>query len=136
MIWKKRLTERQIAHITPFVIRPVIQRLINYGTIPEPYNRDFTVEWPDLSTDTQEEKYNVRTTQLEFLAKYRDAGLDEFFGKEDFMIKFLDMSEKEVKEILEKAEKQKRQDIDAEAAKIFEDTGKEESDFGYDLGLE
>ena len=43
------------------------------------------------------------------------------------MMRFLDMSEKEVKEILEKAEAQKRQDIDTEAAKIFEDTGKEEN---------
>ena len=134
VIWKKRLMERQISYITPFLIRPVVVRSIQYGIVPMPYNKDFHVEWPDLSTDTQEQKYAVREKQLQFLSQYRDGGLDRFFAPVPYMMHYCDMTESEAKSFVDEAEKMRTEDIEAEAARLVGGDGGADSGFGSGFG--
>ena len=118
VLWKKRLMERQLSYITPFLIRPVVLRLIHYGTVPMPYNKDFHVEWPDLSADTEADKYLIREKQLEFLMRYFDGGLDKFFSPVEYMMYYCDMTETEAKSFIDNAEKHQSEQIEIEAASI------------------
>ena len=136
VIWKKRLMERQISHITPHIIRPVVQYLIRYGMVDMPFNKNFHVEWPDLSADTQAEIYDIRAKKLEFIKTYADGSLDKFFSPKDFLIKFCDFNENEVDVFLENARKAQQENIQKEAAAMYKDimsqgSGEEESGGGF-----
>lgn len=140
VIWKKRLMERQISHITPHIIRPVVQYLIRYGMVDMPFNKNFHVEWPDLSVDTQAEIYDIRAKKLEFIKTYADGSLDKFFSPKDFLIKFCDFNENEVDVFLENARKAQQENIQKEAAAMYKDimsqgSGEEESGGGGFGGL-
>lgn len=131
VIWKKRLMERQISYLTPFLIRPVVQYLIKYGMVEVPYNKDFHVEWPDLSSDTQGDIYEVRSKQIEFIRAYKDGGFSEFMSPTDYFVKFCDMSESEVKTMLQHAEEYNKEQTEKEAAAVLEKMDSEsESSFG------
>ena len=43
--------ERQEGYLTPFVIRPFVDRLIALGVLPTP-EEGYIVFWPDLGTQT------------------------------------------------------------------------------------
>lgn len=134
VIWKKRLMERQISYLTPFVVRPVVQYLIRYGMVDMPYNKDFHVEWPDLSTDTQAEVYEIRAKQLEFISSYKSNGINEFMCPTDYFVKFCDMTEAEVKTMLKNAEDYNREQVDKEAAALVGKTEESESEIGGGYG--
>lgn len=119
VIWKKRLMERQKSYLTPFLIKPVIMRLIMYGMLPVPYDQDFHVSWPNLSEDTPVEIYATREKQIQFIQNYIDSGLNEFMTPIDYLVKFCDMSEQEAKGMLERAEQYNREQVDKEAVGLL-----------------
>lgn len=124
VLWRKRLMERQASYITPFIIRPVVQYLINYGIVDPPYDRDFHVEWPDLSTETEAEVYGIRGQQLNFMQLYKEAGLNDFMTMEDFLIKYCDFTTKECESMLAAAKKEKQEKmLEAAASILSQDLG-------------
>lgn len=44
----KRISERQVQHAEPSILRPVLDRLIALGILPEPQGDGYVVEWPNL----------------------------------------------------------------------------------------
>lgn len=132
VIWNRRLMERQASYITPFVIRPVVQYLIRNGMVDMPYDKDFHVEWPDLSCDTQVEIYDMRAKQIDLLRAYKDAALGDYITPVDYCVKFLDMTEQEAKVMIQHAEEFNREQVDKEAASLAEgmESGEGESGFG------
>lgn len=118
IIWKRRLMERQISYLTPFVIKPVINFLIRCGMVDPPYDNDFHVEWPDLASDTPEEIYNIREKQLNFFKMYAEGGLDMFLSPVDFLVKFCDITEEEAKSMMEHAEEHKKEETEKEATTL------------------
>jgi len=59
-----RIAERQRMFVTPKIVRPMIQRFIDFGVLPAPEGGAFTIEWPDLfyanATETAKAKmYNA-----------------------------------------------------------------------------
>lgn len=118
VIWKKRLMERQISYLTPFVIRPVVQFLIKCGMVDMPYNKDFHVEWPDLSSDTKQEIYEVRQRQMEFMRSYLGDNLGQFMTPKDFLVKFCDLTDDEAEEMLDNAKKYNKENVEKHAASL------------------
>jgi len=118
VIWKKRLMERQESYLTPFLIKPVVQRLVTFGIVPNPFNNDFSVEWPDLSIDTRTEIYEVRAKQIEFLEKFYASNLDRFYDPVTFLMEFCDMSETKARTITRRAEQNKSEAAEKEAASL------------------
>ena len=121
IIWKKRLMERQISHITPNIIRPVVQYLIRYGMVDMPYHKDFHVEWPDLSIDTKTDIYDIRSKQIELIRNYYDAKLDRLFSPKDYLITFCDFTEAEVDNFLTNSNKFNQEQQEKEAANMFKE---------------
>jgi hypothetical protein len=116
VLWRKRLMERQETYITPYIIRPVVQYLVNCGMVDPPYDRDFHVEWPDLSTETEAEIYTIRSQQMAFMSQYKNDGLNEFMSKRDFLIKFCDFTDKECDTMLENAKQERQKKLMEDAA--------------------
>ena len=118
VLWRKRLMERQGSYITPFIIRPVVQYLINCGMVDPPYDNDFHVEWPDLSSETETEIYGIRSQQLAFMSQYKQDGLNQFMSKRDFLIKFCDMTDAEVDTILANADSELQKEMMKQASQL------------------
>lgn len=58
--WLGTIRERQTRHAEPTILRPLIDRLQEYGALPE---ADYDVEWPDLFelSDAQQAELNSQT---------------------------------------------------------------------------
>ena len=117
VIWKKRLMERQTSYITPFIIRPVVRYLVKYGIVDPPYDMDFHVEWPDLSTDTPADIYAIREKQIQFIVGYKD--VQQFMSPTDYFVKFCEMTEEEVQTMMEHADAYNKEQIDKQAAMLI-----------------
>lgn len=141
VIWKKRLMERQSSYVIPFLIKPVITRLIMYGMLPIPYDGDFHVEFPNMSEDTQEEVYASREKQIQFFKDYISSGLNEFMSPVDYFVKFCDLTETEAKTMIQHADEYNKEQLDKEAAGMLKKVGEGDAgggdavDMGGDFGF-
>ena len=54
--WAHRVAERQRAHAEPVLVRPMIDRLIEAGVMPEPSGGEYEVAWPDITGPTAEQR--------------------------------------------------------------------------------
>jgi len=100
--WNKRIKRRRENYLTPFVVRPVIDRLIAYKILP--FVESYNVEWEDLNTPTDEDKASVVERITNALAKYIAGGVDQIIPPREFLVNILKMDPEEVDEILEAAE--------------------------------
>lgn len=126
--WNARLAKTQQKHNTPRVLRPFIERLINMGIMQRV---EYQIEWPDLNVSTDAERAENLKMVTEALAKYASTpGLSTLIPPEQFLSIFLDMTEEQVKEILEAAKKQ----IDGTADIVLTQPGNNPDDGGQDPG--
>lgn len=56
--WRDQVNGRQTGYAEPFILRPFVDRLIEYGYMPSPKKgpRDYTVRWSQITTLTEQEK--------------------------------------------------------------------------------
>ena len=47
--WAGRIEERQIHFAEPVILRPLIDRLISFGALPEPSDGEYEINWQSLS---------------------------------------------------------------------------------------
>lgn len=59
--WAGQIAERQRNFAEPQVLRALLDRLIEYGALPEPEGGQFAVEWPSLSELTDLERAELAT---------------------------------------------------------------------------
>lgn len=102
--WNKRLKGRQEKYITPMIIRPVVDRFIALGILPEV--EEYFVEWPDLNTPTEEDQATVLKLKVEALSKYVAGGVEALIPPEQFFMMFLKLTSDETKELLDAGEEQ------------------------------
>lgn len=57
--WGERVSDRRFDFAEPIVARPVVQRLIDLGVLPEPV--EFTVRWPKFKELNENQKADVAT---------------------------------------------------------------------------
>ena len=67
--WGERVALRRNMYITPHIIRPLIDRLIQAGAVPKPAD-GYTVKWKPLATLTEVERAQVGKDLTEALARY------------------------------------------------------------------
>lgn len=58
--WNKRLAKRREKYLNPFVIRPLVDRLIDFGLLPSVV---YSIIWPDLNEDTPKVKADIFETK-------------------------------------------------------------------------
>lgn len=112
--YNKRLTNRQNYYITPFIIRPIIDRLIMYGVLPEP--KEYTVTWSEMDTLSESDNAEIIAKKTESLAKYVTGGVEEIVPKKYYLTEFLDIDDKLADEMLVEVNEQEK-NIDEEEVK-------------------
>jgi hypothetical protein len=100
--WDSRLVNRQHRYVTPMVIDPAIQRLIDYGQLPPPLER-WTVEWPDLSSPSELDKAEVASKKTEAFAKYVAGGVDVLIPPMEYLTLVCGLDDKVATAIMEAA---------------------------------
>lgn len=56
--WAERIKERQDTFAEPMILRPLVDRLIEIGALPEP-KEPYKVKWPDLFAISDNERSNI-----------------------------------------------------------------------------
>lgn len=102
--WNDRLRQYMNGHLTPNVFVPFIDRLIALFVLPEPED-GYTVWWPDLATQTENEIAQVALTKTQAAAAYIAGQVNTLVPEIDFLTSFLGMEDAEAQEMLEEAEK-------------------------------
>jgi hypothetical protein len=151
-----RMRGRQLTYLTPKVICPLVDRLIQVGVLPAPKtgrkeltgNRwtvrhphsgklfvvnakgevvgerpkgGYSVEWPDMSSQSEAEKATVAVAKTDALSKYVQGGVEALVPPLDYLTRILGMDEEEAQAILEEAEKlaeEKMQEAEEQAGEM------------------
>lgn len=74
--WKDRVAERQETHAGPMIVRPLVERLILFGALPQPKGGDFTVEWADLTALSEEKRADLAVKVAQALDAYTRGGAE------------------------------------------------------------
>ena len=67
--WNGRIADRQINFAEPVILRPLIDRLILVGALPNPKG-EYTITWPSLFEQSDKEKAQVGLLKARALAQY------------------------------------------------------------------
>lgn len=97
--WGERVALRRNMYITPHIIRPLIDKLIQAGAVPKPAD-GYTVKWKPLATLTEVERAQVGKDLTEALARYSTAGAEALVPLPEFLGKFLGFSYQQVEAIV------------------------------------
>lgn len=99
--WNDRLKFRQKYYISPRVIAPFVDRLIRLGVLPTPDG--FSIDWPDLTSQSKQEKAQVAQAYTAAMAQYVSGGLNALITEEDYLVMFLGLDEEEARNIVMRA---------------------------------
>jgi len=99
--WNKRLHRRRTDYVTPYIIRPLVDRLVEYGVLPEP--EELIVNWPDLNSPSDLDKAAIAEKQTNAIAKYVQSQSDSLIPPFHFFTRILNMEDDEADAIIEDA---------------------------------
>lgn len=101
--WNHRLARRRKRYVTPFIIRPFVDRLVQYQILPRPKEDDgeaYIVWWPDLDSPSGMSAAEVAEKKTNAIAKYVQAGGDALIDPYHYLTLILQMSEAEANAII------------------------------------
>jgi hypothetical protein len=102
--WNGRMMRRQNDYLTPMVIRPFVQRLIDVGAIaPTQDEGGFSVDWPDLNALTDLEKAQVAGAQTQTISTYVNGNVSQLVDPSMFLTEILGFDQEKKDAILEGA---------------------------------
>jgi hypothetical protein len=113
--WNDRLRFRQGAYITPKIIVPFVDRLIELGVLPEP--KGYSVQWPDLNALTEEQKAAIALRRTLTMARYATGGTDAVMAPRDFLMRIMGFTETEASAIVESVKAEQKKLADSPARK-------------------
>lgn len=104
--WNERVKKRQDDYVSPFVLRPVIDRFIVLGLLPAPKDQDqgYKIEWPDLNTRTAKEEAQIAQQKTAAITAYVSSGADQFIPPFHFLTLVLNFTDDEAHAIIDSAE--------------------------------
>jgi len=113
--WAERIDERREDYAEPVVLRPFVDKMIEAGVVAEPSSGDYTVEWPDVYSESEKERAEISEIKAKALAVYVNAmGADVVVPPDIFLMRFLGFTQEEVdqaKEVIEDLKKQEEKDL-------------------------
>jgi len=119
--WMQRLLARQDKYLTPLLIGPFIDRMIEIGVLPEP-STSYVIEWPPLTMPNEKDKAEVANILAEAIQRYIESGAMAMIPPIDFFVEFLGF------------DKEKAEVIVADAADVLlledQDTNEDVTDVG------
>jgi len=104
--WLERVALRREMYVTPGIIRPCVDRMIQYGALPPTEIKDgeakiYAVKWTPLAEMTQAEKAEVGLKRTEALARYATAGAEALVPLDAWLSKIMLMPYQEVQAMME-----------------------------------
>ncbi|MCP4566499.1 MAG: DUF1073 domain-containing protein [FCB group bacterium] len=96
------LAYRQNKYLAPMVIRPVIDRFIAFGILPEP--EKYVVTWPDMNEDTPDAIAERGVKLVKMMVEYVKGGAENIMDRMDFLTKVMGYSSEEAEAIIEKVD--------------------------------
>lgn len=112
--WNERLQKRREEYLSPYVIRPTVDRLILLGVLPFPKGDEedeplpgrklrpsYTIHWNDLNTPTEQERADRAAKLTDAMAKYVSSGLDQLIPPAHFLEHVCGFDHEEVESFLE-----------------------------------
>lgn len=99
--WYKRLASRQHEFITPKLLCPFINRLINLGVLPKPVKTGYKIHWPDPSMLSPTEKADVFLKRMQAYQFYVSGGVAQVIPPIELMTKFDGMDQEEAQAVLD-----------------------------------
>lgn len=101
--WHARVKQRQMFHITPRVICPFFNRLVNIGVLPVP-TQGYRVYWPDITSQSEKDRAQIGAIKISTIANYLKSNLQTLIPAEEMLVKFAGMNELEARTMVAKAE--------------------------------
>lgn len=101
-VWNRRVSKRQRTFLTPFVINPLLDRLIALNVLPEPKN-GYIVEWPAMETLNDLQKADIAFKKTQALTMWIQGDGESTVQAEDFMTYFLGLPEWEAAQLVKKS---------------------------------
>ncbi len=99
--WAGRLANRQTRYVTPMLINPVIQRLVDYGVLePTAKPRGWQVEWPDLMEMSADDKAATAAKRTTAFKDYVQGGVDVLIPPLEYLTTICGLTEKEARAIV------------------------------------
>lgn len=119
--WAANIETRRQQYLIPFMIRPLVDRLIMLGILPAPEDNYF-IEWMPFGQMSPPEQADVGLKHTEALAKYVSApGAEDLLPPELFLKRELGMTDGEVEVALKMTEDQQWAEIDNQPESLPED---------------
>ena len=106
--WNKRINRRRLDYINPFVLRPLIDRLIAIGVLPAPAEEGYQIDWQDMNSLSDIDKASVAEKESNALAKYVQGGVDALIPPFHYLTLVLGKTEEEADSIISAAEDQSK----------------------------
>ncbi len=111
--WYGRCKHRQNTFIIPSIIVPFINRLVQLEILPEP--KQFSVNWPDIATVTDQEEAQVGLTITQMLAAYAQSDIASIITPRDYLVRICKFDSAETDEMLDNAAKLMEENAEAMA---------------------
>ncbi len=88
--WKDRVEERRNRFAQDEILRPFINRLVEYGTLAPPTEfNSYRIEWNDVSLTTQKTQMETARLITDALRMYLEAGIERLMSPEQYFEKIL-----------------------------------------------
>jgi hypothetical protein len=123
--WNKRIGRRQKKYLTPYVIRPLIDRLIAFGVLPE---AQYSIFWPDLDAPSDFDKAEVLDKQVDAFSKYIKGDVNALIPEEIFLSMLVGFSPEQIEKIMKAVVERERDMEDEEEARQLEEEEEEETE--------
>lgn len=101
--WNSRVSGRRVNYVNPFVIKPTVDRLVQYGAVAAPRNKDkdYLIEWDDLNTVSEKDKADIGLKAAQTLMQYATSGAEKVYPFSMFLTKFLHHTDEEKDAVME-----------------------------------
>ena len=123
--WLTYVQSRREEFAEPKIVRPFVDRCIEYGILPAAGEDGYTIKWQDLFAISEKERVEIGKIRAEALSKYAASPMAEMtIPPDEFLKYFLGLTKEEVELIQEareaaiKAEEDKRITLEEEAIEI------------------
>lgn len=107
--WNDRVRHRQQSYLTPKIIVPFIDRLIQVGVLPKP-KQGYRIEWPDLDSQTDAQKAQILLQKTQAYAAYVSGQVETLVPQLDYLTKVDDLNPEEAQEMIEQTEQKKQEE--------------------------
>lgn len=106
--WNGRVMQRNRRYTEPKVLRPVVDRLRQYGVLPplstKEDGQDYSVEWPNRNEVSETERIANASKITEAMAKYVQGGVAQLVPELEFLTVVLGYDQDEAQAIMQAAE--------------------------------